>query len=271
MNNSDLQLQEANQKLKESKQKLVQAIQLERRIEEKDNAIKINYDKCIQNITTREVDVIKRENQAEYLIKKQEIKINEKAMELTSDTRKMMELEHRNKENELKNLYELKEYQLYALTFGGLLYGFFVTVLTIMMTERFKKDFKALIEFICHTCLLIWDNVLVWANEVSDICNKIPNEIVAVVLGWIVKVLFIVLIVTFIIGVIGWIIYKLVEFYKLGFADRISAVVSLISFALLIWFGDYIGSVIKWNLVLIFIVIQCIYLGIRTYSKKPYN
>lgn len=268
LNNSDLQLQEAEQKFKESKQKLAQAMQLEREIKEKDNAIKINYEKRIQKITIREAYVEKRENQAESLINNQEIKINEKARELTSETRKLMELEQRKKEKELRNSYELKEYELYALTFGGLLYSFFVTILTIMITEHFKEDFKAVIEFACSVCFVIWDNVLIWANAVSDVCNKISNGNVAVVLGWIAKVLFIILLLTLIIGAIGWIIYKLAELYKSRFADRISVVVSLTTFSLLVWFGDYIEDLVKWNLVLVFLLIQVAYVITRMYVEK---
>ena len=110
--------------------------------------------------------------------------------------------------------------------------------------------------------------MVIWANAVSDVCNKIPNEIVAVVLGWTAKVLFIILIFALIIGGIGWIIYKLVELYKSRFADRLSVVISLITFSLLVWFGDSIGALVKWNLVLVFLLIQVAYIITRMYVEK---
>lgn len=222
----------------------------------------------MREITIREADAKKRENKANYLINNQEKELNEKARQLTSATRKSLELEQQKREKELKNSYKLKEYKLYAVTFGGLLYSFYVTVLTIMTTIRFKADLQALIEGICSICLTIWDNVLVWANTVSGICNKIPNEVAEVVIVWIVKLLFIILILALIMGAVGWIIYKLVEFYRSRFADRISVVVSLICFSLLVWFGDHIGALIKWNLLLFFLMIQVAYVFIRMYVES---
>lgn len=83
----------------------------------------------------------------------------------------------------------------------------------------------------------LWENLLIGANTTSNICKNIPNKIVAY------------------------------QFYKDNFADRISVVITLISFSLLVWFGDYVGSVIKWNLLLIFLIIQVRYIMIRMYLR----
>ncbi|MFV0363250.1 MAG: DUF6040 family protein [Suipraeoptans sp.] len=238
-------------------------MKIEMEIEEKENAIKVASEK----ISTREADVEKREKHAEDIVKNQEKKINEKAEKLTFDKRRRMGFAQSENEEKLRRSYKLKEGKLYALTMGGLLYSFLITVLTIVNTERFKEDFKAVIELIGWICLMIWNKVLVGANMVSDLCNKIPHEFVAIVLGWIAKVLFIVLILALIIGAIGWMINKLVEFYKSRFADRISAIISLITFSLLVWFGDYIGEIVKWNLLLVFLLIQVVYVSTRMYVE----
>lgn len=130
--------------------------------------------------------------------------------------------------------YKLKEYQLHAVTFGGLLYSLYVTLLTIITTVRFKSDLQAFIEGICSSCLTVWNNVLIGANIVSDIFNKIPNEIVVVALEWKVKLLYIVLVLALIIGGASWIISKIIQFYSLRLADKISVVVLLVSFSLLV-------------------------------------
>ncbi|MBS5931491.1 MAG: hypothetical protein KIC94_01340 [Clostridiales bacterium] len=193
------------------------------------------------------------------------MEINKKARQLTSDIRKSLELVQRNKEKELNNTYKLKECQLYTLTFGGILYSFWVTVLTIMNTVRFKADLKALIEGIYSTCLIIWDNVLVWANTVSETCYRIPYKVVAVVFAWIVRKLIIILVLTLIIGGITWGVYRVIRFYCLNLADKASVVVSLVSFSLVVWFGDYIGKIINCNLIFFYLIFQLIYIFIRMY------
>lgn len=59
-----------------------------------------------------------------------------------------------------------------------------------------------------------------------------------------------------------------IKFYQERFADMTSLVVMLVSFSLLVWFGDYIGNYVRWNLIIVFLLIQSEYIGFRTYTGK---
>jgi len=58
--------------------------------------------------------------------------------------------------------------------------------------------------------------------------------------------------------------------FQSHFADRLSVIVSLISFSLLVWFGDYIGEIITWNLIGVFLIIQVAYISLRMYAESRY-
>lgn len=119
-----------------------------------------------------------------------------------------------------------------------------------------------------YICLMIWENLLIGANTASNICDMIPNESVAMILSWGVRVLMIIVVSVVLIGGIIWGAYKLFRFYQLNFADRLSVIVSLISFSLLVWFGDYMGEIIDWNLVCVFLIVQVVYITLRIYFKS---
>lgn len=103
---------------------------------------------------------------------------------MTASTRAIMEKEHQKNEKALRETYKSKELQLHALTVGRLLYSFYVTALTVITTVRFKSDCKAFVEGICRVMAWIWENVLIGANTVSNICKNILNEVVATALSW---------------------------------------------------------------------------------------
>lgn len=261
LNNSDLQLKKAEQILRESKQKLAEAVRLEKATIEEDNKRKQLYEKGVRELTLRE-------SEAKYIVDKQNQVLNEKAKQMTSSVRESMEKQHQKREKALCEAYKLKEFQLHAVTIGGLLYSFYVTLLAVITTVRFKFDLLAVIEGICGICMMTWENLLAGANTASNICNKIPNEVVAMVLSWVVRVLIILFVLAVVMGGIGWGVYKIFRFYQSHFADRVSVVVSLISFSLLVWFGDYIGEIIKWNLVGVFLIVQVAYIALRIYAES---
>ncbi|MFR6277064.1 MAG: DUF6040 family protein [Blautia sp.] len=268
LNNSDLQLKEAEQKLRESKLKLEEVAKLEKTLREADRRRKQIYEKSVKELTLKEAGVSKREKEAKYIIDSQNKILNEKAKQMTASARGIMEKQYRKREKALCETYKLKEVQLYVLTVGGLLYSFYVTALAVFTSKRFKADFKAIIKGIYSIMGWGWNNLLIGANKASNMCKSIPNESIATVLPWLVRCIIILLVLAIIFGTIGWCVYKILQIYKSNFADRLSMVVSLISFSLLVWFGDYIGNVMKCNLLLIFMIIQVVYIIIRMCMKN---
>lgn len=235
---------------------------------EKDRSSKQFYEKSRNECLMKESIAVKREKEARYIIDNQNKVLNEKAKQMTFSVRTSIEQQYQKREKELRKSYELKELQLHTATVGGLLYSFYVTLLALITTVRFKSDLKAFIKGICSICMMIWESLLIGANTALNICYMIPNEIVAMLLSWVVRVLIILLVlVVLVIGVClgGYIIFRL---YRENYADWLGIIVFLLSFSLLVWFGDSIGEVIKWNLVGIFLIIQVAYVSLRMYVKS---
>lgn len=216
-----------------------EAVKLEKAAIEEDKSRKQLYEKSIRELSLKESNAIKREKEAKYLIDFQNRVLDEKAKKIT-----------------------------YVLTVGGVLYSFYVTTLAVMTSVRFKSNFKAFVEGICSVMAWIWENLLLGANTVSNIFNNIPNEIVATVISWLMHWIIVLLVLAIILGGVGWCVYTICQFYKDNFADRLSTAVMLINFSLLVLLGDYIGKIIKSNLLLFFVIIQVVYIMIRMYLKK---
>lgn len=265
LNNSDLQLKEAEQKLTESELKLAEAIKLEKATREADRNRKRLYEKSVRELSLKESNAIKREKDAKNIIDFQDKVLNEKAKQMTASVRASLEKRYQRREKALCKTYRSRELQLHVLTVGGLIYSFYVTALAVITTVRFKSDFKAFFKVICSIMVWIWENLLIGANTASNLCKNIPNEVVASVISWLMYRMIVLLVLAIIVVGVGWCAYRICQFYDDNFADRLSVAVTLISFSLLVWFGDYVGNVIKCNLVLIFIIIQVVYIIIRMY------
>ena len=194
--------------------------------------------------------------------------LSEKADKMTGNARRSLEKKYQEKEKSLRTAYKSREIGLHALILGGLLYGIYVTVLTVFITNRFKMDIKVLVEGICNIVLWVWENVLILVNRAYGMCMDIPNEIVAIIIGWLVQIIIVIIIAGIVLGGIIWGVYSLYLFYKERFADILSLVVVLVSFSLLVWFGDYIGRFVKWNLIIVFLLIHGAYIGLRIYAEK---
>ena len=97
--------------------------------------------------------------------------------------------------------------------------------------------------------------------------DRIPNETVAIVVHWL---LFIIVIVgaAVAVGVLIVIVEKKVtKVYRENCWDVISIGVAVTSVALVVYFGDWIKAFVKLNLVVLLLLVQAVYVGIRVYVK----
>ncbi|MEG2344591.1 MAG: DUF6040 family protein [Anaerovoracaceae bacterium] len=141
-------------------------------------------------------------------------------------------------------------------------------LLTIATTKRFKTDLMAVVDIICGTAVWAWEKTLMMANSALNMCHSIPNEIVATITGYLLGAVVIIAITGGIIAALVYGGYALFKFYNEKYADTMSAVVTLISFALLVWLGDFISDMVTWNLVVVFLMIQAGYICLRRYMEK---
>ena len=95
--------------------------------------------------------------------------------------------------------------------------------------------------------------------------DRIPNETVAIVVHWLLLIIVIVG-VAVAVGVLVVIAEKKVsKVYRENCWDVISVGVAVTSVALVVYFGDWIKFFVKLNLVVLLLLVQAVYVGIRVY------
>ena len=144
-------------------------------------------------------------------------------------------------------------------------YAIVTTIFAAIRLEIFIGDFTAVINTVrkglCWFCKWIV-NV---GNALAQVGERISNETVAIVAHWI---LFIIVIVgaAVVVGVLIVIAEKKVtKVYRENCWDVISVGVAVTSVALVVYFGDWIKGFVKLNLVVLLLLVQAVYVGIRVY------
>ena len=105
-------------------------------------------------------------------------------------------------------------------------------------------------------------------QSVAQISTKIPNPFIAGMVYW----LFLILVVGICVagtGILAILIeIKVIELYKKNCWDVITLLMILTSTAVIIYFGEAIKKALSVNLLLLFVLSQGVYLGIRCYLKN---
>ena len=104
-------------------------------------------------------------------------------------------------------------------------------------------------------------------NALAQAGDRITNETVAIVAHWL---LFIIVIVGAAVAVGVLIVIaekKVAKVYRENCWDVISVGVVVTSVALVVYFGDWIKGFVKLNLVVLLLLVQAVYVGIRAYVK----
>ena len=165
-----------------------------------------------------------------------------------------------------------KKYKAKIVGFDAMLvvlwwYASVTTIFAAIRLEIFIGDFTAVINTVrkglCWFCKWIV-NV---GNALAQVGERISNETVAIVAHWI---LFIIVIVgaAVAVGVLIVIVEKKVtKVYRENCWDVISIGVTVTSVALVVYFGDWIKGFVKLNLVVLLLLVQAVYAGIRAYVK----
>ena len=101
----------------------------------------------------------------------------------------------------------------------------------------------------------------------AQVGDRIPNEMLAIIVHWL---LFIIVIIGAVgaVGVQTVIVEKKVaKVYQENCWDVISVGEAVTSVALVVYFGDWIKAFVKLNLVVLLLLVQAVYVGIRAYVK----
>ncbi len=165
-----------------------------------------------------------------------------------------------------------KKYKAKVVGFDAMIvvlwwYAIVTTVFAVMRSEIFLDDFTAFFDTLWNGIRRSCKWIVGVAKALAQVGDRIPNEMIAIIVHWL---LFIIVIVGAI-AVVGILIViiekKVTKLYRENCWDVISVGVTVTSLALVVYFGDWIKALVRLNLVALLLLVQAVYIGIRVYVK----
>lgn len=163
-----------------------------------------------------------------------------------------------------------KKYKAKIVRFDAMLvvlwwYASVTTIFAAMRSETFLSDFTAFVDTVWNGIYQSGKWIVNVGNALAQVGDRIPNETMAIVAHWL---LFIIVIVGVAVAVGVLIVIaekKVTKVYREICWDVISVGVAVTSVALVVYFGDWIKGFVKLNLVVLLLLVQAVYVGIRVY------
>ena len=163
-----------------------------------------------------------------------------------------------------------KKYKAKIVGFDAMLvvlwwYAIVTTIFAAIRSETFLSDFTAFVDTVWNGICQSGKWIVDVGNALAQAGDRITNETMAIVAHWL---LFIIVIVgaAVAVGVLMVIGEKEVtKVYRENCWDVISVGVAVTSVALVVYFGDWIKGFVKLNLVVLLLLVQAVYVGIRVY------
>lgn len=185
--------------------------------------------------------------------------IDKKAQNLVESKLNALHGVYEAKQRSLDRKFKAKTASYDSCMLGLLLYGVLTTVFTAVRSEAFVSDFKTFFKVVWGFLLTCFGWLENGANFMAQIGDKIPQEIVATIVHWLLWfiVLFGVGIGAVVLLLIG--IAKLVKWYAEEYADNTSLGFALVSLALSIFFAEEIRAFLPINLLLLLILVHIVY------------
>ncbi len=167
----------------------------------------------------------------------------------------------------LAGRYKAKTAMYEALMFLLIWYSTSTTLFQMIQSKVFISDcgryFDAIATFIQNVAGWV---VLIGKN-VAQISNGISNPVVAGIIYWLIRML---VCGGCLVGagiLLAFIGIKITGLYKKCCWDMITILVTLISMAMVIYFGDWVKTALPINLLFLLLFVQLVYVGIRWYVK----
>ena len=167
----------------------------------------------------------------------------------------------------LAGRYKTKTAMYEALMFLLIWYSTLTTLFQMIQSKVFISDcgryFDAIATFIQNVAGWV---VLIGKN-VAQISNGISNPVVAGIIYWLIRML---VCGGCLVGagiLLAFIGIKITGLYKKCCWDMITILVTLISMAMVIYFGDWVKTALPINLLFLLLFVQLVYVGIRWYVK----
>ena len=144
-------------------------------------------------------------------------------------------------------------------------YEIVTTIFAAIRSETFLSDFTAFVDTVWNGICQSGKWIVNVGNALAQVGDRIPNDTMAIVAHWL---LFVIVIVGTAVAV-GMLMViaekKVTKVYRENCWDMISVGVAVTSVALVVYFGDWIKGFVKLNLVVLLLLVQAVYVGIRVY------
>jgi hypothetical protein len=165
-----------------------------------------------------------------------------------------------------EELYTVKKHTQQALNLSFLLYSCIITLFTAIRSETLRMDSMAFLTQTWNILRVIALNVSKAAIRASECGGKAEKQSLAIVLHNLLP-LIVVLAALALFGFILYLFIGLGKIYKEYFWDRLSLFITFFSLAGIIFFADLIRNKIPINAIILFFLIQYIYIIIRLLIK----
>lgn len=146
-------------------------------------------------------------------------------------------------------------------------YSTATTLFTAILSPAFLNDCITFFGTIGKGSISLLQEFITGADSFGQLSNGISNSIVSRIVYWLIAaiVMGILFIITgFLIIGIG---YQVGKIYRKYCWDIISIMMAIMSTAIVIYFGEWIKSIIPINLIALLLLVHVIYIGIRCYMK----
>ena len=154
-----------------------------------------------------------------------------------------------------------------ALMFLLIWYSSSTTLFQMIQSKVFISDCRIFFDAIGTFTQTIAGWIALIGKNVAQISNGISNPVIAGIIYWLIRLL---ICGGCLVGVgilLAFIGIKIAGLYKKCCLDMITILVTLMSFAVTIYFGHWIKAVLPVNLLLLLLFVQAIYAAIRWYVK----
>ena len=167
----------------------------------------------------------------------------------------------------LAGRYKAKTVMYEALIFLLIWYSVSTTLFQMIRSKIFISDCVVFFDTIATFVQTIAGWIIPATKNMAQISNGISNPVVAGIVYWLIRIL---ICGGCLVGagiLVAFIGIKIAGLYKKCCWDMITILVTLISMAIAIYFGDWIKAVLPINLLFLLLFVQLVYVGIRWYVK----
>lgn len=167
--------------------------------------------------------------------------------------------------NGLEKQYQAKTIGFYAMMIVLWWYASVTTVFAAIRSEVLISDATFSVRTVWKVLCMFGQWLIFTGQYLAGVSNRLSNEKAAVIVHWLLQIV----VIGGVAGGTGALLFmlgkKVIKVYRENCFDLVSAVVAVTSVAIVVYFGDWFKAVVDVNLVVLLLLVQAVYVGIRTY------